>query len=203
MTEIPEIFRPRRVWLITRDRVAEEQTICGLSDVPIRASSRTSYENIRKLLPEPELTVRYRSPVRRAEQTAARIYPHHAWEPSEHLRPRAFGDWERQTWADVRQNDARRAEAFWNDYAAGRAPGGETLDEVAERVDLFLGALANRGGWTDVVAIAHRDVVMATVCRVLDTRLRQASRIVVEPLSICRLSLSWNGWQLDALNVRA
>lgn len=203
MTEIPDMFRARRVWLVARDRISDEQLITGTSDVPIRASSRTAYESLRKLLPEPEDAQRVRSPSRRAEQTAARIYPNSAWEANGHLRPREFGDWERRTWGEVRVEDARRAESFWHDYAGGRAPGGETLEDVSERVELFLTSLANRDSWHSVVAVTHRDVIRAVVCRVLDVRLRQAPRIYIEPLSICRLTLSWNHWQLDALNVRA
>lgn len=203
MTEIPDLLRARRVWLIARDRVADEQVMNGLTDTPIRASARGAYDDLRRLLPEPEQTVRYQSPTRRAEQTAARIYPHHEWENNEQLGPRGFGDWERKSWGDVRTADPRRAEAFWNDYANSRAPGGESLVDVSDRVELFLTSLANRSGWHNVVAVTHPDVIRAVVCRVLDVRLKQAIRIHVEPLSLCRLSLSWEAWQLDSLNVRA
>jgi alpha-ribazole phosphatase len=198
MSELEDVLRTRSLWLVCHDHLPDDRLIAGRSDVAIRPSPRTRYDRLRKLLPEDG--ERHTSTVRRCHQTCARLRPDLEWTPQELLLGRDHGDWEGQTWDDVRSADPIRCESFWSDYARATAPHGESLGAVAERVDAFLLGLRNRDEWTHLVAVTHPEVIRALVCRVLQIPLNNALRLRVDPLSVTHLSRSWSGWQVDGLN---
>lgn len=202
MADNSDPLRSRRVYLISEDRLTgPDDLIAGRSDdVGIRASARAAYERLRDALPDATASLCLRSPVRRAEQTANRIAAEVDWEVAEPLAPREFGSWTGRPWSDVRTTDPGRTEAFWNDYARGRAPGGESLGDVSERADLMLTELGNRARWDHAIVVTHPDVIRAVVLHVLEAPLKMATRVHVEPLSVTRLSHGWMGWTLDSLN---
>lgn len=202
MGESTDPLRARRVYFVCEDRLTgADDIIAGHSDdVTIRASARAAYERMRDALPAPDASLCLRSPVRRAEQTASRIAAEIEWETADALLPRDYGAWTAKTWADVRSTDPGRTEAFWNDYARGKAPGGESLKDVAERAELMLTELGNRPRWDHAIVVTHPDVIRAIVLHVLEAPLKTATRLHVEPLSLTRLSHGWMGWTLDALN---
>lgn len=202
MADLTDPLRTRRVYLISEDRLAgEDGLIAGRSDdIGIRASARAAYERMRDALPPADESLCLRSPVRRAQQTANRIAAEVEWEESEALLPRDYGSWTGETWEKVRTTDPGRTEAFWNDYARGRAPGGESLHDVYERAGLMLTELGNRARWDHAIVVTHPDVIRAIVLHVLEAPLKTATRVHVEPVSMTRLSHGWMGWTLDSLN---
>lgn len=197
-----DLLGTRHLYLVCRDRIADDNVVPGRSDIAIRPSTRSTYERLRRLLPEPEGALLMSSPLRRCHQTGARLFANLQWEESEHLLPRAFGTWEGKTWAQIRQEDPIRAESFWSDFANSRPPGGESLRDVAERVDIFVTGLLNREGWSQAILLTHPDIIRIAASFVLETPLKNALRVVAEPLSVTHLSHSWMGWQLESLNVR-
>lgn len=204
MTDAPDLLPVRRIHLVVRDRLAQDDLIAGQSDVAIRASARTAYERVRRLLPEPDpaRNLYLTSPVRRAQQTAARIQGDLTWTPQDALRPRDMGNWEGIAWTDVRASDPRRCERFWSDHATAAAPGGERLTDVKERAEGWLAGLLNRDGWDHAVVVTHPTVVRVALCQLLEIPLRHALTLTMDPLAITRLSHSWLGWRLDGLNLQ-
>jgi broad specificity phosphatase PhoE len=205
MSDLSQALQNRTVWLICRDQPAEDDLLLGDSDTAIRPASRTLYEKLRKGIPEPDTSTMqfWVSPARRAQQTASRLIPEVRWQAGEHVGPRLWGAWQGLTWPEVRSRDALRAEAFWSDFGAARPPDGESLHDVMERWNLFATALSNQHDWRTVLVVTHPDVIRAAVCHILDVRLANAGRINVSPLSLTRVSVSFLGWRLDDLNVRA
>lgn len=200
MTDLEDALRHRCLHLVCHDDLPQERLIAGRSDVAIRPAPRRRYDQLRRLLPDD--AERHTAAVRRCLQTCARIRPDVDWTEQEGLDGRRHGEWEGRTWDDVRVEDPVRCEQFWSDYARATAPGGESLGDVAERVDSFLLGLRNRDGWTDVVAVTHPEVIRVAVCRVLQIPLNNALRLRVDPLSVTRLSRTWTGWQIDGLNLQ-
>jgi len=205
MSDLSQALQNRTVWLICRDQPADDDILLGAAETAIRPASRTQYERLRRGMPEPDTATMqfWTSPARRAQQTASRLIPEVRWQSGEHVGPRLWGAWQGLTWPEVRSRDALRAEAFWSDFGAARPPDGESLQDVMERWTLFATALGHQPDWRTVLVVTHPDVIRVAVCQILDVRLSNAGRIHIAPLSMTRASVSFLGWRLDDLNVRA
>lgn len=99
------------------------------------------------------------SPLTRARETAAILFPMTPAEIVPDLREMSFGDWEGQSLADLRDapgSDAEMRESLGLDF---RAPHGESPREVQARLLPLLARLAADG--RDVVLVSHKAVQRA------------------------------------------
>lgn len=99
------------------------------------------------------------SPLVRARETAAILFPNSTPEIELDLREMSFGDWEGQSLADLRGapgSDAEVRESMGLDF---RAPNGESPREVQARLLPLLQRLAQDG--RDVVLVSHKAVQRA------------------------------------------
>ena len=201
MADLETAFQRRELFLVCHDSLGDEGLIAGRSAVGIRSSSRRKYEFLRSMISTGGQVEYYACESRRIRQTAARVQSEVEWELVGSLLPRSMGAWEERLWADVREKDSVRAEAFWSSYETNAAPGGERLPEVAERAQTFLTGLGNRNTWTQAVAVTSAEVIGSLVCSVLAQELKMMLRFDVDPLSVTRLTHTWIGWQVSSLNL--
>jgi len=99
------------------------------------------------------------SPLTRARETAAILFPNAAAELEPALREMSFGDWEGQSLEALRGapgSDAETREAMGLDF---RAPNGESPREVQQRLLPLLARIAGEG--RDVVLVSHKAVQRA------------------------------------------
>lgn len=99
------------------------------------------------------------SPLTRARETAAILFPNATAEIENSLREMSFGDWEGQSLEALRGapgSDAESREAMGLDF---RAPNGESPREVQQRLLPLLSRLA--GDRRDVVLVSHKAVQRA------------------------------------------
>lgn len=99
------------------------------------------------------------SPLIRARETAAILFPNVPAEIEPDLREMSFGDWEGQSLEGLRSapgSDAESREAMGLDF---RAPNGESPREVQARLVPLLARLAAEG--RDTVLISHKAVQRA------------------------------------------
>jgi probable phosphoglycerate mutase len=99
------------------------------------------------------------SPLVRARETAAILFPNTTAEIETNLCEMSFGDWEGQSLADLRDaagSDAETREALGLDF---RAPNGESPREVQARLLPLLQRLAEEG--RDTVLVSHKAVQRA------------------------------------------
>lgn len=99
------------------------------------------------------------SPLARARETAAILFPECAAVVEPALREMSFGDWEGQRLADLRDDpgaEAAEREALGLDF---RAPNGESPREVQARLLPWLRRLADER--RDTVAVTHKAVSRA------------------------------------------
>lgn len=99
------------------------------------------------------------SPLVRARETAAILFPNSPAEIEPDLREMSFGDWEGQSLADLRGapgSDAEVRESLGLDF---RAPQGESPREVQARLTPLLQRLVRDG--RDAVMVSHKAVQRA------------------------------------------
>lgn len=156
------------LWLVRHPRTVVPEGVCyGRSDVELHASfaeeTRDLVNRIREDAPQPV----YSSPLRRCWLLAERIGVPCA---DERLRELDFGRWELRPWDDVERAELAR----WRDEPlTWRAPGGESLAELARRTDAFLRDLeASRAAAACVVT--HAGVIRVLGCLLWREELRRA-----------------------------
>jgi probable phosphoglycerate mutase len=108
------------------------------------------------------------SPLTRAQETAKSSAEACGLEPKtdERLRELDFGEWEGKTLAEIRQEDPKTVSLFENSAEHG-FPGGEPLQEGAERVlEVFENLYRSHAGRT-VLIVAHNTLLRIGLCRML------------------------------------
>lgn len=106
------------------------------------------------------------SPLLRARETVAVLFPHAAPKVIANLREMNFGSFEGRSWQEM-ENDADY-QSWVNGGCTGRCPGGEDLAEFSARVTDAFQALVQAAvdsGAEELAVVAHGGVQMAVMDR--------------------------------------
>lgn len=133
------------------------------TDLPLSAQGAAALRPL-ELTPAPAVV--YTSPLRRARQTAALLFPAAALEPVSGLEEMDFGPFEGHTYAELAQDAAYTA---WLD-SGGEAPipGGESRAAFCARTCAAFAALVDRAlaqGCPQLVVVAHGGTQMAVLAQ--------------------------------------
>ncbi len=168
--------------------------------VPLNAAGRAEAERVATRLRRDRIAALYASPIQRARETAAPIAAALGLPVGEApgLTELDYGTW---TGAELAGLDGDPAWRAWNrDRAASRIPGGETMDEVADRAAATVEAWRLRHPDAAVAATTHGDVVKALVCRLIGLSFDRVHDFEVSPGSVTSLVVWEGGGKLLALN---
>ena len=102
----------------------------------------------------------------------------------------AFGEWDGLSFKEIRAKDAAGLSKLRHE-PTHRAPGGETRDELDERVAAALGRAVERGGV--VIIVTHRIVIMSVLAKVLDLSMDGAWRVAAAPASLTGIEVWRDG----------
>ena len=134
-----------------------ERRYIGSTDVPLCDMGREEAGHAKK-----DLSVRtvYVSPLRRARETAAILFPNAAQIVVKDLREMDFGDFEGRTADEMEHDPAYRA--WVEGMCRGACPNGESMPEFCARVSAaFAKTLETAEG--DPIFVAHGGVLMAVM----------------------------------------
>ncbi len=147
-------------------RHAEPQikgVLLGRLDSPLSA---IGFEHAEQTLSGMEVSVAYSSPLLRARQTAAFLRAARRVD-TDALREVDYGHWTGKTWAEVETEWPALAAEKCADWLGVRAPGGESWQEVLDRVRPICQAI--RDGEAPAAVVAHQGV-NAALASMLDNR---------------------------------
>jgi alpha-ribazole phosphatase len=118
-------------------------------------------QRLRRLRPD----AMYASDLRRAWQTAEAIQRAMSADgsagavpditPEPRLREMAFGDWQGLTYAEIQTRDPEGVKAWESDLGSFCPPGGESLGQMANRIELALRDILKRHPDQTVLVVAH------------------------------------------------
>ena len=116
-----------------------------------------------------EATAVFSSPLKRAMMTAEPVARRLGLEvaPLEGINDMDFGSWEGRSVDEVRKRDEELFDQWRRSPDVIRIPGGETLDEVRQRVAAALDELSGRYENDTVVLVTHRVVCKVLLCYLL------------------------------------
>ena len=173
----------------------------GWSDLDCDLSDAAALDCLSARLPDAPVVA---SDLSRAQRTADRIAPPRprlAPEPA--FRELHFGDWENLPFDEIAARWPEDHDAFWRDAGPARAPGGESLDDLSARVDAAVDRLNAEIGAGDIIVVAHRGVILASLRRALGLSPAQTLAFAIEPLSLTRLD--WlpetRAWRISGVNL--
>ena len=124
----------------------------GQTDVPLSPHGRRQATALARRLRAETLHMLYASDLQRAWETARTIAAPPALQvhAEPRLREMAFGRWEGLTYAELQQQDAERLAAWERDQLHSAPPGGETLQQMTQRV---------RAAYADILAAGQEKTV--------------------------------------------
>jgi len=148
----------------------------------------------------------YSSGLKRARQTAESIAePHNLRvliEPD--IRELDHGELEGLTFNQIKDNYPDFISRWRTTPAEIQVPGGERLDDVAERAWQALNRIAGQhGDGKKLVVVSHNFPILGILCRITGTHLNNYRCFHLDPCGIIRLTCNGaNTWQLTHINNR-
>ena len=137
----------------------------GRSDVELSAIGLWQAERLRDRLAGQRIDAVYSSDLKRALHTAQIITSQHnlAVMPCKELREIDFGELEGMTYDEIQLHYPN-----WSGISSDVSiPGGESLSQLAFRIELFVPRLAEHSGDKTVLVVAHGGALRVLVCILL------------------------------------
>ncbi len=154
--------RKTRMYLVRHGEIAgsEISRYNGQSDVPLTAKGLDQYRVLAARLEDKPISACYSSDLSRCVQGAHIICDPLGIMPvsKKELRELSFGDWEGMSWADLAEKYPEAWQARINDIVNIRAPGGENLLDLHDRVMPVITEIAERHRGEEVLVVAHGGV---------------------------------------------
>ena len=130
------------------------------TDLALTPAGRASAAALRRVLPTETFARVFMSPLRRASETCELVGLGRSAEVRTQLAEWDYGDYEGRTTEEI-----RRSAPGWSLWTDG-APGGETPDDVGERVDAFIREIRAIDG--DIALFSHGHLSRALAARWID-----------------------------------
>lgn len=179
------------VWHWVRHGPTHAKSFVGWRDVSADLTDHEHVTRVRNHLPLGALVIS--SDLIRATSTADAIVPsnHIRLPHSPGLRELHFGIWDGMHFDDVSSRDPDLSRAYWEEPGETQAPGGESWNMAAARVNLVVDTLNNRYPDADIVAVAHFGVILTQVQRALSVQPYDALAHKIDNLSVT--TIEWAG----------
>lgn len=186
------------IFLIRHTSVGVQKGICyGKSDVALNHTAAEEIENTtQRLLKHCDVSTAkiWSSPASRCVQLAQNITD--GFQTEERLWEMNFGDWEMQSWAEIKREES---DPWMADFVNINAPNGESFLELSTRANEFLDEVISQD-FKQVVLVNHSATIRTLLCRALDLDLRNAFRMEIDYGSISKVVYKNGFWTVKFIN---
>ncbi|WP_227711769.1 histidine phosphatase family protein [Sneathiella sp. P13V-1] len=183
-----------QIWMV-RHAPVDLPYIYGQMDVDANFDNASAFEFMESHLPK-DATV-YSSDLSRCLKTAERA-GFTGVISSENLREQHFGEWQGMTYDEAIDHDDEFYWQFWDKPVETKLPGGESLQDVSERVWSFLrNILEEQPDHENIVLFSHAGVIRTILAGVLSVPLSASLKFKVDPLSVSQVSCYRTADQLE------
>ncbi|UWQ29186.1 histidine phosphatase family protein [Leisingera sp. M523] len=189
-----------RLFLV-RHGPTHAKCMVGWSDLPADLSDAAALKRLSDYLPADALIVS--SDLSRAVETASAIQGSRQRLPHvEALREIHFGAWELRSWAEVDAEDPDRIRAYWETPGDVTPPGGESWNQVRNRVNAAVDGLITANQGCDLIVVGHFGQILTQIQRAALLTSEEAFSHRIDNLSVSEIVLGPEGWQTGAINHR-
>lgn len=194
-------------WWLVRHAPVHLPYIYGQRDVDADFSSAEQFTQLASMLPSDARSVS--SDLRRCVKTAEKIRAElsnqaHPLICEKYFREQHFGDWEGLTYDQAKATNSDLYDTFWEDPARHSPPNGESFEEMMQRVSRGQKNITANYGDDKILLFAHAGTIRAMIAKALDIPLSKALSVVIEPLSLSKLTLfitdEEESWKVDWIN---
>ena len=195
-----------RVYIIRHGKTeSNTRAACvGSTDVQLndvgRAQAISLCERMRDVFPD----VIYVSPLLRAADTIkpyCELHPEIQVVTEQDLRERDFGEWEDKTFEEIREADPERYAKWQYDFIGYVVPGGESSEQVQQRINSFIDRLLNQGDGKVYFLVTHLGTARHLISRCLGLSTEQSWRFNIENASVTVIDIENGCGVLKYLNV--
>ena len=174
----------------------------GQTDVELSAEGIRQAEQLRDRLTTQKIDTVYASNLSRAMVTAQIIASRHQAKiiTRDELGEINFGDVEGLTFNEISQLHPELAESMANWSVHPGFPGGETIDELNERVNKFLPELKKHPPEETVLIVAHSGILRLMICNLLVIEQEHWRQLRINLASLSILETYPRGAILSLLN---
>ena len=170
-----------RIYLVRHGQVEgyEEKRYNGQVNVPLTPLGRMQSDRVRDRLCDVALDAVYSSDLDRSRYCAELIASSHGLTVITHeaLRELHIGDWEGRTWAELQEAYPDDWQKRLQDLTNYQVPGGESLQEAADRIRPVIRRILQKHPNGDVALVAHGGVNRIILLDAIGAALEQAFSI--------------------------
>lgn len=153
---------PTRIYLVRHGEIEGSGRFRynGQTEVPLTPRGIEQYRALAGRLKDEPLAACYTSDLSRCLDGAEILCAGRGLRPipRTELRELSFGDWEGLTWSELEERFPDQWRARMNDFVGYRAPGGESLNDLRERVLPVIGEIVEQHRGKQVLVVAHGGV---------------------------------------------
>ncbi len=197
-----------RWWWVRHAPVREDEgRIYGQKDLNCDCSDAVVFNAVARVLPKE--AVWYASPLKRTHQTAAAIWAAGLERPAELAIDGAFseqhlGEWQGRNRAEFFASRPPEIASFWFAPADEKAPGGESFNDVFERVRGAIERLTAAHRGEDIVVASHGGPIKAAIAHALGLEAGAGFAFTIDNCSVTRLDhlqgANHSGWRVLMIN---
>lgn len=188
-----------RLWWV-RHGPTHERAFCGWRDVPADLSDAAALRRLSAYLPVAPVVS---SDLIRARATADAIAAGRPRLPDvPGLREFHFGLWDGMTFDAVAARDPELSRAYWEEPGDIAAPGGESWNAAAARVDRAVAGLLAGAAGPELIAVAHFGVILSQLAPALDQSPAEVLGQRIDNLSVTCLTFDGARWRAGVINHR-
>ena len=180
-----------------------EGRLCGRTDVPLSDAGRRQAQLLAQRLKPIPFEALYSSPLRRALETASIVGRTIGREPvaDPRLVELSYGAWEGRTYEESKRANPDVYRAWELDPGSVGPPGGESGEQLIERVKPFLADVAQRHPSGNVAVVCHRTVCRLLACHIMGVPLKEYRRRVPMDNAALNIFETRKGkWHVAAVN---
>lgn len=179
----------------------------GQLDIPLDETGRGQAQAVARRLAEERPAMIYSSNLKRALETAAAIQTAIASHPDLRVDPRLieghFGDWQGETYEDLKVHDAARLARWETGVLQVPPPNGESLQDLAERVEAAYRGICQAHPDQTVIVVAHGGTLQVLLVVALGLPLEDYRKLWLSNASLSELRVYETGATLYLLNETA
>lgn len=174
----------------------------GHTDVGLGPVGFKQAERLRDRLAEEELHCIYSSDLQRALRTAQIIASAHQVDliPCSELQEISFGEFEGMSFRAIEKRFPGAAHYWVGEDACTAFPGGESLNDLQNRVESFLNRLVKYSPEQTVLIVAHGGPLRIMLCGLLGISMQRWWNMRLDPASLTMLDTYPEGPILHLLN---
>lgn len=197
-----------RWWWVRHAPVREDEgLIYGQKDLNCDCSDTVVFNAVARVLPRD--AVWYASSLKRTHQTAAAIWAAGLERPAELAIDSAFseqhlGEWQGRNRAEFFASRPPEIASFWFAPANERAPGGESFNDMFDRVRAAVERLTDAHRGKDIVVAAHGGPIKAAIAYALGLAADSGFAFIIDNCSVTRLDHlqgpNHSGWRVLMIN---